>query len=206
MNTNSQKVDVNIASKCMSDASPTGTFVFTFISFLFWLLNIGVFSGPEAILAVGLSQLGVLVAYTVVAVTLLSKGASFVGNTFLVFVGVFAGVCGSANVFSVLFERWGIPFDTRIAALFLFMSGLFLLITTPPLWKRAAKTDFLINLLGGIGITGSALVMLGLTPSTTLPFFGWVLFCVGLVGFYAFTAAMYGHLGIRLPVGAPKSK
>lgn len=205
MDTNSQKMDVNIASKPMSDASPTGTFIFTFISFLFWALNIGIFQ-EGAILAVGLAQFGVFVAYTVVATTLLSKGASFVGNTFLVFVAVFGGVCGSANIFSVLFEHWGIPFDNRIASLFLLMSGLFLLVVLPGLWKVAAKTDFLINLIGGIGITGSALVMLGLAPAALLPVFGWVLFCVGIVGFYSFTASMLGFMGIRLPVGAPKSR
>lgn len=184
----------------MSDASPTGTFIFSFISFLFWLLNIGVLS-EGAVLAIGLAQVGVFVAYTVVAVTLLVRGDGFVGNMFLLFVAVFAGTCGFANVFGNLFPIWGIPFDDRVASIFLLMSGVFLLGMLPAMIiAKANVTDLLCNSLGGVGICGSALMMLGLIPGSLSSFFGWLLFGVGIVALYSFFAGMYGFLGVKLPV------
>lgn len=190
----------------MSDASPTGIFIFSFISFLFWLLNIGVL-GKGAVLAIGLAQIGVFVAYTVVAVTLLARGDGFVGNMFLVFVAVFAGACGFANVFGSLFPIWGIPFDDRVATIFLLMSGIFLLGMLPAMFKAKANvTDLLCNSLGGVGICGSALMMLGLVPGSLSPLFGWLLFGVGLVALYSFFASMYGFLGVKLPVTISSDK
>jgi len=195
------KSNIEIISSPMSNAGPSGTFIFSTLSFLFWAGNIGLFNEGGGI-AIGMIQLGVFGAYVVVSTTLLSRGDSFAGNTFLVFCAVFGGVGGLTNVFSALAAAWNIPFDNTAVGIPFITSGLFLLLVLPGL-KYAPKTDFLIYLLGGLGVTASGLVTMGVLPASLCPVIGWTLFGVGVVAFYSFIAAMLAFLDVIIPVGKP---
>lgn len=185
----------------MSDASPGGNFVFSTLCFLFWAANIGLF-GEGGGLAIGLIQLGVFGVYVIVSTTLLSKGAAFIGNTFLVFTAAFGGLGGLTNVGSALAAFRGIPFDNSVIGIPFLTVGCFLLLVMPAA-RYFPKADFLIFLLGGIGLVCTGLLTLGILPPSTGPGIGWIHFSLGVVAYYSFIAGMLAAAGVNIPLGKP---
>lgn len=199
-NSKNIKIDIN-GVPGFGDPSPVLTLIFATLCFCFWANTMGFF-GDGAVLAIGVLQLGVFVAYTVGGIILLHRGNSFGGNTFMIFATVFGGIAGTAHISLVLFPTINVPFCYQICGVAFIAAGVFLLLMLPGL-KYSPKTDFIMFLFGGLGVLGYGLTGAGIAPSWLNYPAAWCLLVDGLTGFYTVIATMLGFLGITMSFGKP---
>lgn len=183
------------------DPSPVLTLIFATLCFCFWANTMGFFT-DGAVLAIGVLQLGVFVAYTVGGVILLHRGNSFGGNTFMIFATVFGGVGGGTHVAMTIAGVKNVAFCYQICGVAFIVAGIFLLCMVPGL-KSAPKTDFLSFLFGGLGVLGYGLTGAGIAPEIVNVPAAWCLLIDGVVGLYSVIVLMLGFLGIKLSLGEP---
>ena len=154
-----------------------------------------------AVLAIGVLQLGVFVAYTVGGVILLRNGNAFGGNTFMIFATVFGGIAGTAHVtMSVVPET--IPFCYQICGVAFIVAGVFLLIMLPGV-RYACKCDFLMFLFGGLGVLGYGLTGAGIAPAVLNYPAAFCLLIDGIAAMWQIMALMLGWCGIEITQGKP---
>lgn len=183
-----------------ADSTPYVTFTFCILCLVFWANCVG-YLGEGATLAIGMCQLGCYGVYHMGTSRLTDTGNLFGTNIYGVFACVFAGIGGLANVTAGICSVVNVPFDGRVASLSYVLSGVLLLVFVPAM-LRMAKTDFLIFLFGGIGVTGCGLVGLGILPEL-LPLYGWALLICGAAGFINVLKSLFSCYGVTISTGTP---
>lgn len=198
---NNTTVNVNVdPSNSFASPAPVLTLIFATLCFCFWANTMGFFT-EGAVLAIGVLQLGVFVAYTVGGIILLKMGNGFGGNTFMIFATVFGGIAGTAHVTMSLVPET-IPFCYQICGVAFIVAGVFLLVMVPGV-RYACKCDFLMFLFGGLGVLGYGLTGAGLAPAWLNYPAAFCLLIDGLAGMWQVFSIMLGWCGIELTQGKP---
>lgn len=195
-----EEAKMNVTIQNYADSTPYVTFTFCILCLVFWANCVGLL-GEGATLAIGMCQLGCYGVYHMGTARLTDTGNLFGTNIYGVFACVFAGIGGLANVTMAICEVLKVPFDGRVGSLAYLLSGVLLLVFVPPM-LRMAKTDFLIFLFGGIGVTGCGVAGLGFMPEL-VPFYGWSLLICGAAGFINVLNSLFSCYGIQIPKGEP---
>jgi len=179
----------------------TVCFIFTNLCFLFWGNLLGLL--PEgATLAIGVTQLGMVISYHVAAAKVFHTGDSFTANIFLVFATFFGGVGGLNNIAAAVAPVIGVAYEGTGVGYCWILCGLFLLGILPACLDQAWVT-FVLYALAGAALVLLGLVIVGVLPGTLSALIGWMLFIVGVLGLYMTFSAMFGFVGKNLPMGPP---
>lgn len=188
----------------MGFSGTTVCFIFTNLCFLFWANLLGILGGGAA-LAIGLIQLGMVIAYHLAASKVFVRGQAFDGNIFLIFATFFGGVGGLSNIATAIAPIIGIPYEGTAVGYCWVMCGIFLIAILPACLK-SPWVVFVLYALAGLALLLLGLVIIGILNAGLSTSIGWMLFAVGVLGLYMTLSGMYSFVGMNLPLGRPLKK
>ena len=184
-----------------ADTSPVVSLIFSTMCFVCFAWIMG-WLGDGSTFAVGVMQLSVFVTYVIGGHNMITMGAGFPGNMYLIFATFFGGVAGFANVAGSLAAAHGIPFSMAAMGWGFLISGIFLLCMIPFLLPRAGKVDVLVTFFGGFGVLLFGLTGVGVGPLVLNTVGAYSLLGCGIVGLYSAVVAMVRFMGIELTFGS----
>lgn len=182
----------------------TVCFIFTNLCFLFWGNLMG-FLGEGSSMAIGVTQIGMVISYHLGAAKVFNRGDSFTANIFLIFATFFGGVGGMTNIASAIAPVFGIAYEGKAVGYCWVVCGIFLIGILPACLKEAWVT-FILYALAGIALVLLGFVIIGILPASLSALIAWLLFVVGVLGLYMTFSAMFSFVGKTLPMGPPVKK
>ena len=200
---NQEPNEVNVSLKWAAPAT-TLCFIFTNLSFMFWLANTGYF-GEGAGLILGLCQIGFFPAYIIGGVLLIKENDGWNGNIFMIFATFFGATAGITSAASYLLTVLNVTYDITPTNVCWILCGVLLIGSLPGI-RDWPWTYFMIFFLAGVALILMGLGGFGILGAWSIPASGWVFLPVGILGIYCAIAGMNEHAGSPMPLGRPLFK